>query len=249
MGCLIPEVTYQYIGNAFLNFFQRLWPYARSESPPSRRGPIGSPSARRIRQCPFDSTVRTLLKVDNIRLFAWPSKGGVIVLEYVEALDLDFLGLDALCPPAKRLEDQNEEDQFCQRLLLLGARWWDSELRYFIIGREDQEVPWMYGQPEPTTRESHILRVGWPSSGGVVVAEFDSELPDDAAMLRMARTMDERSTLLRERFQAEWYADFESYCGVGFLNSWQSKQTGEVGPLLLPDESVQLWELLPDWLK
>ena len=38
--------------------------------------------------------------------------------------------------PAEEQEeegDENEEDAFCQRLLLLGAKWWDNEKRYQFV--------------------------------------------------------------------------------------------------------------------
>jgi hypothetical protein len=80
--------------------------------------------------CPYDSTVRAKFTDDDIRIYAWPSRGGVIILDDAEAIDFEFLGLNPLDPPVERLDDQAAEDAFCQRLLLLGAKWWDSEARY-----------------------------------------------------------------------------------------------------------------------
>jgi hypothetical protein len=108
-------------------------------------------------------------------------------------------------------------------------------------------------EPPPTMREKRFVKVGWPSTGGLWVAEFDTTfagvdeednlLPDDlgAARLQMARTMDERCTILRDRFKATFYEHLKDYKGLAFLNSWETKETGEVGPLLQPDETIRLW--------
>jgi hypothetical protein len=68
------------------------------------------------------------------------------------------------------------------------------------------------------------------------VDEQDNLLPDDegAARLRMAWTVDERCAILQERFKATFYEFLKDYNGYAFLNSWQTKETGEVGPLLQP---------------
>ena len=214
---------------------------------------------------PYDSSVRTTITDSDVRVSAWPSRGGVIILDSAEAIDFDFLGLSALNPPPKRSADQASEDDFCQRLLLLGAKWWDSEARYSIVGsieaaaagfeagrRVDDAFP-IAEQPVPTMREKRLVKVGWPMSGGVWVAEFDTTwagvdeehnlVPDDQeiGILRMARTMDERCRMLRDRFGAKFYTDLNDYHGYGFFNSWEWKETGEVGPLLKPGETVKLW--------
>ena len=67
------------------------------------------------------------------------------MLENVDAVDLDFLGLNYLDPPRERLDDQIEEDTFCQRLLLLGAKWFSSKERQSFVhavlnGHEDSLI-------------------------------------------------------------------------------------------------------------
>lgn len=170
-----------------------------------------------------------------------------------------FRGLSPLDPPVKRLDNQAAEDAFCQRLLLLGAKWWDSEARYLAVvqlkvyvGRAD-DAPRMDVEPQPTMREKRFVKVGWPSTGGLWVAEFDTTfagvdeegnlLPEDegAARLRMAWTMDERCVILRDRFKATFYEYLKDYKGYAFLNSWDMKETGEVGPLLQSDETMNIW--------
>jgi hypothetical protein len=213
-------------------------------------------------ECPFDPSVRTVFTDTEARIYAWPSKGGVIILDTAEAIDFDFLGLDPLEPPLKRLEDQAEEDAFAQRLLLLGAKWWDSEARYSIVseietgGTTHRRVNGFHidEQRQPTMREKRLLKAGWPSNGGGVwVAEFDTvwagvdeednlvPYDEDIGRLRMARTMDERCAMLRDRFEARFYQDLKDYKGYGFFNSWDGKKDGEVGPLLMPGETQNAW--------
>ena len=186
----------------------------------------------------------------------------MIILDAAEAMDFDFLGLSPLDPPLSRLEDPAAEDEFCQRLLLLGAKWWDSEARYAIVAeielrgmgsRRVNDTFALDRQPAPTMREKRLLKVGWPSSGGVWLAEFDTTwagvdeedklvpYDEEIGRLRMARTMDERCAMLRDRFNAKFYRDLKDYEGYGFFNSWGWKETGEVGPLLQPDETRKIW--------
>lgn len=70
----------------------------------------------------FPPTLRINFLDNEVDVWGWPSRGGVIVLRYVTAVDFDFLGLDPVDPPMLRDRDQDTEDVFCQRLLLLGAK-------------------------------------------------------------------------------------------------------------------------------
>lgn len=211
---------------------------------------------------PHDSSVRTDFSDIEARIYAWPSRGGVIVLDTAEAIDFEFLGLNPLEPPRQRLDNPAAEDAFCQRLLLLGAKWWDSETRYSIISNLEEgaaaesSVDCAFDvdkQPPPTMREKHLIKVGWPSTGELWVAEFDTTwagvggednfVPwgEETGRLRMVRAMDERCAILRDRFEVMFYRDLKSYQGYGFFNSWESKETGETGPLLQPDETHDMW--------
>ena len=58
----------------------------------------------------------------------------------------------------------------------------------------------------------------------------------------MARTMDERCQIMREKFRAKFYEDVRQYEGQAFVNAWDWKITGEVGPLLSPEETFQHWK-------
>jgi len=209
--------------------------------------------------CPYDSTIRTSFGEHEVSIYAWPSKGGVIILNKADAIDFEFLGLNPLDPPIERLPDQNAEDEFCQRLLLLGAKWWDSEARYSIIvaieeghTRAGDGSFRVADQPRATMREKRFVKVGWPSTGGLWVAEYDTaltsvdeednELTQATSWLQMARTMDERCALLRDQFEATFYKTLDDYEGYAFLKSWGDKETGEVGPLLQPNETFELWK-------
>lgn len=215
--------------------------------------------------CPYDPTVRTNFGDESATIWAWPSRGGVIVLDDAEAIDFEFLGLDPLDPPAECHAEQDLEDEFCRRLLLLGAKWWDSEERHFFVSGVEMKGkgftdPIGHGdgsfrrvnRPPPTLREKRWVKVAWPSGGGLWVTEFDTawagvddeeNLPPDASLARvkMARTMDERAEILRTLFGGKYYRDVAEYSGSAFLRAWEWKTTGEVGKLLTPEETVQDW--------
>ena len=93
---------------------------------------------------------RTVFTDNDARIYAWPSLGGVIILDGAEAVDFEFLDLDPLDPPLRhhisphtaseeeRQKVAENEDVFCQKVLLLGAKWWDSEARYNIVSEMEQ---------------------------------------------------------------------------------------------------------------
>ncbi len=173
--------------------------------------------------------------------------------DHTEAVDLEFLGLDPLDPPHKRLPNQANGDAFCQRLLLLGAKWWDNEDRHKLLAaatRTDGESPEAIEatrvieeelEPIPSMRKRCWFSVAWPKTGGFWVAEFDTTIPGieeeenlapfETVRLKLARTMDERSEALRIHFNAKFYENVRDYKGHAFLNSWEEERTGEVGPL------------------
>ncbi|KAH7007397.1 hypothetical protein EDB80DRAFT_880902 [Ilyonectria destructans] len=94
--------------------------------PGPRRGLIGGVS----RNPPFRATRRIGYGEDIAALWGWPSRGGKIVLERATGVDCEFLGLNPVQTQLWRDPDQDAEDRFCERLLLLGAKWFDSEERY-----------------------------------------------------------------------------------------------------------------------
>ena len=82
---------------------------------------------------PYDPTVRSDFSNTAASISAWPSRGGLIRLDDAEAIDFSFLGLDPLNSQPNRDSDQSSEDAYAQQLLLLGAKWWDSKERCFVV--------------------------------------------------------------------------------------------------------------------
>ncbi|KAL8773457.1 MAG: hypothetical protein Q9209_001560 [Squamulea sp. 1 TL-2023] len=68
---------------------------------------------------------------------------------------------------------KDEDDRFCQRMLLLGATWFDSEVRYqffnayaavahFAVEEVDN-----VREIEPTLRERRWVKVGWKDTAAL----------------------------------------------------------------------------------
>ncbi|KAL2844077.1 hypothetical protein BJY01DRAFT_248322 [Aspergillus pseudoustus] len=197
---------------------------------------------------------RTVIYFDTIRIYGWPSRGGIIVLTDANRVDFDYLGWDILDPPLKRDRNQEAEDEVCKKLLLLGATWYDSKSRFKLLAAAadnsrsarakfyDDEVP------AATKTESLYVKVGWPSTGGLWVLEFSDwrfeEVVDDdvewegnehgheSGLVVLAKDMDERCDIL-ERLGGKFYAKLEDYDGSGCLKTWEKKTTGEAGPLVI----------------
>ncbi|KAH6857339.1 hypothetical protein BKA58DRAFT_449884 [Alternaria rosae] len=180
---------------------------------------------------------------EEITIFAWPSRGGVIVLERPCPADFDYLGLDRLNPPKKHHATRQEEDDFAQRLLSLGGKWWDSPARHALFVEPDhlQDEEEMAAQPEPTARENAWVGVAWPSSGGLVVAEWptmmypggrmDEVAPRDVSRLFLCVTMDEKAAVLMDsKLGGKRWKGVEDYEGKAFIGSWGTHR-GEVGEL------------------
>ena len=185
---------------------------------------------------------------DVINILGHPSRGGLIVLERADAIDFDFLGISRFDPPLDRAATPSEEDDFCQRLLLLGAKWFDSESRCRIIaGLREDSIGSDFRDieegkiPELILGERQWVKVGWPSvpAGGLWVGEWDTNLPGiiedelvpgDAAKVTLARTMDERCNIL-ESMGAKFYKALDDYDGATYLKAWHTKWQGEVEPL------------------
>ena len=114
-----------------------------------------------------------------------------------------------------RHESREEEDGICQKLLLLGAKWWDSYARYSLLNSGEVDIVELDESDKPLTtmRERHWVSVAWPSTGGLVVSEFDTNMwgvevetvlvPEDVARLRLCTSMDEKAQMLRERFRGK----------------------------------------------
>lgn len=204
-------------------------------------GPRKVPPGRAPSQDP-SFTRRLSITPNRVRIYAWPSRGGVIVLN-ATLVDFEFLGWDPRLPP-DREKDQEKEDAICQRLLHLGATWYDSEERLrFLDGFEDDpkrsRSKMESGECHPPTRrERRWVKVGWPSDGkGLWVYEVDNDdvfghehcaggsdvgIPQDAGLLLLARNMDERCSIIEE-LGGEFFASLEEYKGQACINAWNGK--------------------------
>ena len=156
--------------------------------------------------------------------------------------------------------DEDDEDAFCQRLLLLGAKWWDNEKRYQFVEQfaagiqpfvEDVEEGRV---AEPTLRERRWTKVGWKhaaadasAAGGgfcildcddnwIGIIEEDNLVPADAAKVKLAKTMEERCEILKG-MGARSYAGLQHYESEStFLRAWEWKWEGEAGHLKKVDQ-------------
>lgn len=194
-------------------------------------------------------------------IYGWPSRGGVIILERATNVDLTFLGLDVLNPPLKRDYNSDlyaaslKEDSFCQRLLLLGAKWWDSVARYHFVEEVDVGLQPAIEDvdagrvPEPTLRERRWVRVGWENDAAAAatgscglwlldcdlnmhgVLEEENMVPENAGRIGLARSMRERCEILN-RLGARSFNSLAEYEGKStFLRAWEWKYDEEVGEL------------------
>jgi hypothetical protein len=166
---------------------------------------------------------------------------GIVMLQDVSPAEIDFFDLDWRDPSMLRHESPEAEDGFCQKLLLLGAQWWDSYARYLLLKDELMDIHELDEsyEPLPTMREWNWVSVAWPSTGGFVVSEFDTNMwgvddstelvPTDVARLRLCKSMDKKARILKERFEGKVWDKVEDYRGNGFIGCWSRKESGEVG--------------------
>lgn len=116
-------------------------------------------------------------------------------------MELAYLGLDRFDPPSERLDDQENEDEFCKSLLKNGGTWWPSEKRYMKLQIGD-------ATEEPAEGEEKKSRsIGWIKRGRMWVVEYaapkDRNIPvvaDDSGLLHMCFTMEERCEMLKRLF-------------------------------------------------
>jgi len=209
-------------------------------------GYVRGPLVCQLRPIPTVFTRRVHFRDDHVSIWAWPSPGGLIVLEHATALDFDFLGLDRVYLPESRGSDQNAEDEFARRLLLLGAKWFDSLERYRFVKAvaqgDDRSIRKLEAKEElaPTRMERRWVRValknGVNADDGLWVLEFETNeedvqendgLPDDeAAHVDLAMNMDEKCKIL-ENLGASFYSTLGEYNGEACLNMWERKIDGK----------------------
>ena len=111
--------------------------------------------------------MRLLTSNISVSVWGWPSRGGFIVLERAGPIEFNHLGLDRSQLSLERSSKQDEEDEFCQKLLLLGARWFDSRERYYFVSdvADDDEVAFESmgagEEPHPFKKECRGVSVGF----------------------------------------------------------------------------------------
>jgi hypothetical protein len=141
---------------------------------------------------------RTIFGSQGCNIYGYPSSGGILVKE-ADVLDLLYLSLPR-SQACKRSTNPNEEDEFCDRLQRIGAKWW--------ISKQDWANATL-GVRDLTEDESKVVVYGWPAEGaGVWVLRYESEgdVPDDFGRLRLALTMEERITVMQD-YDAEFAED------------------------------------------
>lgn len=161
---------------------------------------------------PFDTWKRAFFESEGCTIYDWPSRGGIVIKQNADLVDLAFLGFDRFSPPTHRFPDdqQESEDAFARQLLKTGGKFWRSQHRFANVGigyeeGEGEELIWRF--------------IGWEpadGSGGMWVFEYDDEdgdEPMETGKLRMCVTMEERCTVLKE-LGAKFYADPKGYEGL-----------------------------------
>ncbi|KAF3396823.1 hypothetical protein DPV78_007748 [Talaromyces pinophilus] len=206
-----------------------------SDLPRPPRAQIGASNILK----PKSPTTRTIYHDNNkIKIYGWPSRGGMMVLDNATLVDFDFLGFDTVSPLLKRDRDQDAEDD-------------PGSIRYDIVAAVEEDFDPLIctieaGEaPYPTKSERRWVKVGYPSESqgsGLWVAEYDNHvfgapwhgpgIPDEHVYLLLARNMDERCEILKQ-LGARFLDRVEDYDGVGCLRAWEEKWTGEVGPLVV----------------
>lgn len=143
----------------------------------------------------YSTRERTRFQSYFPKVFGFPSSGGVLMLPLDIAV-AGYLGIPRL-EIVHRALDPVEEDAFCRRLRLLGAKWWESE---YTRARK------RFGMEKMTEEEEKEgITVGWPGKeveGGVWILRTKA----NTAMLSMCLNMKERCDLLKS-WGAIFYED------------------------------------------
>ncbi|KAK2032881.1 hypothetical protein LX32DRAFT_136913 [Colletotrichum zoysiae] len=150
-------------------------------------------------------------------IFGYPSRGGIIVREHADRVELLYLGFDPLNPPTDKHVDQKAEDRFCDALTKIGGKYWSSYRRWKDVYFRDG-----YNK-KPTKDELVVLFLGWTDAvhyseggnGGLLVLEYEDkdDLADGIGRLRMAVNMQERCQMMRDRFEPQFFEVASQYPG------------------------------------
>lgn len=156
------------------------------------------PAGERIYNLERSYTKRTEFSTSSCSVFGWPSSGGVLIEDEIDAVGLDFLGLDRF-KATERSSSPAEEDAFCTRLRKIGAKWWEYQDDFYGVS---------LGYGPTTPEEEQDLVFEWPEQGGVWLLVFENARawPRDFGRIHMAHNMEERCRIIEE-YGGTFYAD------------------------------------------
>ncbi|RSL87556.1 hypothetical protein CEP52_015493 [Fusarium oligoseptatum] len=151
-----------------------------------------SPSALKHQgqPCPLPTT---RYSIHTGQAACYPSSGGIWVSE-LDALELQYLGIDRFSSTERPDVPKEEEDAFCHKLRLFGGGWYNPnhEGRNLNVGGECHALD----EFDPIV--SIVRKIGVPSDEndeGVWVLDVDKDtgiFPDGIIAVRNALSMDER---------------------------------------------------------
>ena len=147
--------------------------------------------------------VRTAFGHRTTVVQGWPSTGGIYKISDADAVVLDFLQLDRF-NETPRSDDPEEEDAFCRRLSMIGARWWSSE--------EESEIPLPFKVRDGKRVTMEKLWLGWPKAGGVWALSLDEHEGSKRGVGRIknAINMEERCRAI-EMLGGVFHSNGEAY--------------------------------------
>jgi hypothetical protein len=79
---------------------------------------------------------RTIFSDPGCKLYAWSSRGVVVIKDNADAVDLMFLGIDRLILSWGAMMARSRR-RIARRLLIIGGKWWASEWRAFDVWRHE----------------------------------------------------------------------------------------------------------------
>ncbi|KAF2005048.1 hypothetical protein P154DRAFT_518623 [Amniculicola lignicola CBS 123094] len=167
-------------------------------------GPSGVPlfySAWRAR-AGFPSpepTARSTILRHGARIACWPSTGGVWI-KTADVAEIDFLDIDRF-EDTPRQFNTTAEDEFCQKLRMTGAEWWQLPPDFGSrddLGDQKYACRTVETCFEPQIKNKYLL--GWPEcSYSACYVEVEKALlkgGETLMGLANAQTMDERCTTI-----------------------------------------------------
>ncbi|OQO04829.1 hypothetical protein B0A48_07846 [Cryoendolithus antarcticus] len=134
----------------------------------------------------------TIFGARGCNIYGYPSSGGILIKK-ADVLDLLHLSLSR-SQAYERSSDPTEEDELCDALRRIGAKWWISK-------RDWANATMKARESTEEEEEEKVVVYGWPTEGaGVWVLRYEVEdsVPDDFGRLRLALSMEERIAMMRE---------------------------------------------------